>query len=94
VLDEATARAGGWRLPEVAAALPVSTAHVRVGGARVGVDGIDPGPAARVLDYGIRAGSLRALGRPGGGLLSRPGSPTTTAGGWAASSRSGSPRSG
>ena len=56
-------------LPEVAAALPVSTAHVRVGGARVGVDGIDPGPAGRVLDYGIRAGSLRALGRPGGGLL-------------------------
>jgi putative ABC transport system permease protein len=56
-------------LPEVGAALPVNTAHVRVGGARVGVDGIDPTPAARVLDFGVRAGSLRALDRPGGGLL-------------------------
>jgi putative ABC transport system permease protein len=56
-------------LPEVDAALPVTTAHVRVGGARVGVDGIDPGPAARILDLGLRAGSLQALDRPGGGLL-------------------------
>jgi putative ABC transport system permease protein len=56
-------------LPEVGAALPVNTAHVRVGGARVGVDGIDPTPAARVLDFGVRAGSLQALDRPGGGLL-------------------------
>jgi putative ABC transport system permease protein len=56
-------------LPEVGAALPVNTAHVRVGGARVGVDGIDPTAAARVLDLGVRAGSLRALERPGGGLL-------------------------
>ncbi|HEX8133499.1 MAG TPA: ABC transporter permease [Actinomycetes bacterium] len=56
-------------LPEVGAALPVNTAHVRVGGARVGVDGIDPTSAARVLDVGVRAGSLRALERPGGGVL-------------------------
>jgi putative ABC transport system permease protein len=56
-------------LPEVGAALPVNTAHVRVGGARVGVDGIDPTSAARILDVGVRAGSLRALERPGGGLL-------------------------
>jgi putative ABC transport system permease protein len=56
-------------LAEVGAALPVNTAHVRVGGARVSVDGIDPGPAARVLDFGVRAGSLQALDRPGGGLL-------------------------
>jgi putative ABC transport system permease protein len=52
-------------LPEVGAALPVNTAHVRVGGARVGVDGIDPTPAAHALDFGVRAGSLQALGRPG-----------------------------
>jgi putative ABC transport system permease protein len=56
-------------LPEVGAALPVNTAHVRVGGARVSVDGIDPAPAARVLDFGVRAGSLQALDRPDGGLL-------------------------
>jgi putative ABC transport system permease protein len=56
-------------LPEVGAALPVNTAHARVGGARVGVDGIDPAPAARILDVGVRAGSLQALERPGGGLL-------------------------
>jgi putative ABC transport system permease protein len=56
-------------LPEVAAALPVLTGHVRIGGARVGVEGIDPVPADRVLDLGMRAGSLQALGRPGGGLL-------------------------
>jgi putative ABC transport system permease protein len=56
-------------LPEVDAALPVNTAHVRVGGARVDVEGIDPAPAARVLDFGVRAGSLQALDRPGGGLL-------------------------
>jgi len=56
-------------LPEVDAALPVNTAHVRIGGARVGVEGIDPAPAARVLDFGVRAGSLQALDRPGGGLL-------------------------
>jgi putative ABC transport system permease protein len=56
-------------LPEVGAAVAVNTGHVRVGGARVDVEGIDPGPAARVLDFGVRAGSLRALDRPGGGLL-------------------------
>jgi len=56
-------------LPEVGAAVAVDTGHVRVGGARVDVEGIDPGPAARVLDFGVRAGSLRALDRPGGGLL-------------------------
>jgi putative ABC transport system permease protein len=56
-------------LPEVDAAVAVTTGHVRVGGARVGVDGIDPGPAARVLGFGVRAGSLQALDRPGGGLL-------------------------
>jgi putative ABC transport system permease protein len=56
-------------LPEVDAALPVTTGHVHLGGARVAVDGIDPGPAGRVLDLGLRAGSLQALDRPGGGLL-------------------------
>jgi putative ABC transport system permease protein len=56
-------------LPEVGAALPLNTAHVRVGAARVGVDGIDPTPAARILDFGVRAGSLQALNRPGDGLL-------------------------
>jgi putative ABC transport system permease protein len=56
-------------LPQVGAALPVNTAHVRVGGARIGVDGIDPTSAARILDVGVRAGSLQALERPGGGLL-------------------------
>jgi putative ABC transport system permease protein len=56
-------------LPEVGAAVAVDTGHVRVGGARVDVEGIDPAPAARVLDFGVRAGSLRALDRPGGGLL-------------------------
>ncbi|HEX6675649.1 MAG TPA: ABC transporter permease, partial [Actinomycetes bacterium] len=56
-------------LPEVDAALPVSSAHVRIGGARVGVDGVDPAAAARILDFGLRAGSLQALDRPGGGLL-------------------------
>lgn len=47
-------------LPEVGAALPVNTAHVRVGGARVGVDGIDPGPAARIID----SASVPAVCRP------------------------------
>jgi putative ABC transport system permease protein len=56
-------------LPEVAAVLPVDTAHVRIGGARVGVDAIDPRVADRVLNLGIRAGSVQALGRPGGGVL-------------------------
>jgi putative ABC transport system permease protein len=56
-------------LPEVGAALPLNTGHVRVGAARVGVDGIDPTPAARIVDFGVRAGSLQALDRPGGGLL-------------------------
>ncbi len=56
-------------LPEVDAAVAVNTGHVRVGGARVDVEGIDPGPAARVLDFGVRAGSLQALDRPGGALL-------------------------
>jgi putative ABC transport system permease protein len=56
-------------LPEVAAALPVETGHVRIGGARVGIDGIDPAPAARILDLGLRAGSLQALDRPGGAVL-------------------------
>jgi putative ABC transport system permease protein len=56
-------------LPEVGAALPVNTGHVRIGGARVGVDGIDPGAAGRVLDLAVRAGSLQALDRSGGGLL-------------------------
>jgi putative ABC transport system permease protein len=56
-------------LPEVGAALPVNTGHVRVGGARVGVDGIDPATAGRLLDLGVRAGSLQGLDRPGGGLL-------------------------
>src|SRR6266498_1672454 len=56
-------------LPEVGAALPLDTGHVRVGGARIGMDGVDPMAAARMLKLGIRAGSVRALGRPGGGLL-------------------------
>ena len=56
-------------LPEVGAALPLDTAHVRVGGARIGVDGIDPMAADRVLNLGVRAGSVQALDRPGGGLL-------------------------
>jgi putative ABC transport system permease protein len=56
-------------LPEVGAALAVDTAHVRIGGARVGVDGIDPVAAEQVLNLGIRSGSVQALGRPGGGVL-------------------------
>jgi putative ABC transport system permease protein len=56
-------------LPEVDAALAVKTAHVRISGGRVGVDGIDPAPAARILDLGLRAGSLQALDRPGDGVL-------------------------
>jgi putative ABC transport system permease protein len=56
-------------LPEVGAALPLDTGHVRVGGTRIGMDGVDPMAAARMLKLGIRAGSVRALGRPGGGLL-------------------------
>src|SRR6266542_3382749 len=56
-------------LPEVGAALPLDTGHVRVGGARIGMEGVDPMAAARMLKLGIRAGSVRALGRPGGGLL-------------------------
>jgi putative ABC transport system permease protein len=56
-------------LPEVGAALPVDTGHVRVGGARIGMDGVDPQAADRVLSLGIRAGSVRALGRAGGGVL-------------------------
>ena len=56
-------------LPEVGAALPLDTGHVRVGGARIGVDGVDPQAADRVLNLGIRAGSVQALGRPGGGVL-------------------------
>jgi putative ABC transport system permease protein len=56
-------------LPEVDAALPLDTGHVRVGGARIGIDGVDPQAAARLLNLGIRAGSVRALGRPGGGVL-------------------------
>ena len=56
-------------LPEVGAAVALDTGHVQVGAARVGVEGIDPAPAARILDFGVRAGSLQALDRPGGGLL-------------------------
>jgi hypothetical protein len=56
-------------LPQVGAALPLNTAHVHLGAARVDVDGIDPTPAARILDFGVRAGSLQALNRPGDGLL-------------------------
>jgi putative ABC transport system permease protein len=56
-------------LPEVGAALPVLSGHVRAGGARVRVEGIDPDPGARVLDLGVRTGGLQALDRPGGGLL-------------------------
>jgi putative ABC transport system permease protein len=56
-------------LPEVGAALPVETGHVRIGDARVGIDGIDPAPAARILDLHLRAGSLQALDRPGGAVL-------------------------
>jgi putative ABC transport system permease protein len=56
-------------LPEVDAALSVDTGHVRVGGARIGMDGIDPQAADRVLNLGIRAGSVQALDRPGGGVL-------------------------
>jgi putative ABC transport system permease protein len=56
-------------LPEVGAALPVDTGHVRVGSARIGLDGVDPQAADRVLNLGIRSGSVRALGRAGGGVL-------------------------
>jgi putative ABC transport system permease protein len=56
-------------LPEVDAALPVDTGHLRVMGQRIGVDGVDPQAADRVLELGVRAGSVRALGRPGGGVL-------------------------
>jgi putative ABC transport system permease protein len=56
-------------LPEVGAALALDTGHVRVGAARVGVEGIDPAASTRILDFGLRAGSLQALNRPGGGLL-------------------------
>jgi putative ABC transport system permease protein len=71
-LEGALPRAAVTRLvalPEVDTALPLDTGHVRVGAARVGVDGIDPAPAGRVLDFGIRAGSLQALDQPGGSLL-------------------------
>jgi putative ABC transport system permease protein len=80
-------------LPEVGAAVALDTGHVRVDAARVGVEGIDPAPAARILDFGVRAGSLQALDRPGGGLLVSARLAATTAGGSAAWSRSGSPRS-
>jgi putative ABC transport system permease protein len=53
----------------VDAALPLDTGHVRVMGQRIGIDGVDPVAAARVLELGVHAGSIRALGRPGGGLL-------------------------
>ena len=56
-------------LPEVGVALPVDTGHVRVGGARIGVDGVDPQAADRMLNLGLRTGSVRALGRAGGGVL-------------------------
>jgi putative ABC transport system permease protein len=56
-------------LPEVAAVLPLDTAHVRLGGARVGVEGVDPRAADRMLNLGMRSGSARALDRPGGGVL-------------------------
>ena len=56
-------------LPEVGAALPVDTGHVRLGGARVGIEGVDPEAADRMLHLGIRSGSVPALGRPGGGVL-------------------------
>lgn len=56
-------------LPEVGAALPLDTGHVRVGGARIGVDGVDPVAADRMLNLGIRTGSMQDLGRPGGGVL-------------------------
>jgi putative ABC transport system permease protein len=42
---------------------------VRIGGTRIGVDGVAPQAADRVLNLGIRAGSVRALGRAGGGVL-------------------------
>jgi ABC-type lipoprotein release transport system permease subunit len=53
----------------VGAALPVDTGHVRLGGARVGIEGVDPEAADRMLHLGIRSGSVPALGRPGGGVL-------------------------
>ncbi len=56
-------------LPEVAAALPLDTAHVRLVSQRVGVDGVDPQAADRVLNLDMRSGSVRALDRPGGGVL-------------------------
>ena len=56
-------------LPEVGAALPVDTAHVRLGGARVRMEGVDPQAADRMLHLGIRSGGVPALGRPGGGVL-------------------------
>jgi putative ABC transport system permease protein len=56
-------------LPEVAAALPMDTAHVRVGAARLAVAGVDPRAAERVLLLGMRTGGVRALDRPGGGVL-------------------------
>jgi putative ABC transport system permease protein len=56
-------------LSEVDAALPVDTGHVRVMGERVGMDGVEPAAAERLLDLGLRAGSVRALGRAGGGVL-------------------------
>ena len=56
-------------LPEVGAALPLDTAHVPLGGARVGMEGVDPEAAGRMLHLGIRSGSVPALGRPGGGVL-------------------------
>jgi putative ABC transport system permease protein len=56
-------------LPEVDAAVPVDTGHVRVMGQRIGMDGVDPAVAERVLNLGVRAGGVRALGRPGGGVL-------------------------
>ena len=81
-------------LPEVGAALPVDTAHVRLGGARVGMEGVDPEAADRMLHLGLRSGIVPALGRPGGGMLvSSRLAPMTVAGTSAASSRWGSPRS-
>jgi len=80
-------------LPEVDAALPVTTGHVRVGGARIAVDGIDPGPPAASSTSGCAPAASRPWPGPAAACWSRPGWPTTTAGGSAAWSRSGSRRS-
>jgi putative ABC transport system permease protein len=56
-------------LPEVGTALPLDTGHVRVMGQRIGMDGVDPQAAERMFRLEMRSGSVRALDRPGGGVL-------------------------